>query len=1044
MNARKIFSSVFFSYLGAITIALTGFIATPIVLGHLGKAAYGAWGLIAAIIGYSSLLDLGVGLTVMRQVAERAHLSDRTELRRITSTALTIYSMAGLLIAIAGVCIAGQLGVAFHLHGALRHQFTIAMILMSVVLGLTFPGGLYTGINQGFGRFRAQGLIVTTQALVSLVVTIAIMLLGGGLVALAVAWTVVTALAFGAKVIYAARALGIVPNPRRFERPMARGMMSISFWMFIINLANKVIWNTDTVVVGSVIGAIAVAHYSVALGPATAVRTLTDQFNSVTYTAAASLRAQSQKQAMQRLLLEATRVVSSCICPFVVLFLLWGSQFLRLWVGPSLASSNPTLVVLVIGMLSTSVQATATQILLASELQSSIAVVAVAEALANLACSIVLAHIMGIEGVALGTTIPTTITAFGFYLPKAARQLSIPLHEVLRRPVGPLLLSAGAYTLIRLVAPKITFPSLPVFCAFAVVFVGVLMIIGVLLDPEERRTYIGIVVRSYANPDHAGPTEARPAVTATSTLARIATLPRTLAIIGQLYASVSNAVLLRYGKLREVIPVGRSIGWGEHLARREAAHLPAPGENRPSVGAPGRAPTSLGSGDTPVDVPGLAPASPGAGVASFGAPEPALAAPDAGEALVGAPEPALARRVPHEFGAPSGIAAPTPATEIVSGTEALPDVSVVVCSHNGATTLPATLASLRHQSLLAERYEVIVVDDGSHDGTGDIARGAGAGVLRLSPNRGLAGARNAGVSVSRGEIVAFTDDNCEVDRDWLVALLRDFEDPDVDSVGGRVMPGGPDGFALRYLTARNPLGAQLMGSRGPGARLRDYLRATVHGEPALRAGDPLFLAVGANMAFRRKRIRQWRGFDEASALGGDEDLYRRAHLNPGGARIVYEPAASVVRRFAPSLRDTLRRSRASGRGNARAARKFPDAQPIVYPFPLACLCGVTGGALTRRPRAALLGALVPLLAYPRWLTEVSRPSGIEALTYPYIQLAQEVWTMRGGLDGYQAAYDPVPAEGEPTPGTPDDRKPARAGGALRAASWMIRRCMAGS
>ena len=493
MNARKIFSSIFFNYLAAITTSLMGFVATPIVLDHLGRSTYGAWALIASIIGYSSLMDLGIGLTVMRQVAERAHVSDRTELRRITSTALTIYAAVGLLITGVGILAASDLSAAFHLEPSERHQFAIAFMIMCGTLGLTFPAGLYTGINQGFGKFREQGLIVIGQSLSGAGVTIAIVLAGGGLVDLALGWTGCVLLGFVAKVVYARCALNITPNPRRFERRLARGLMSISFWMFIINLANKVIWNTDTIVIGSVIGAVAVAHYTVALGPATAVRTITDQFNSVTYTAAASLRAQSQRQTMQRLLLEATRVVTSCICPFVVLFLVWGGQFLRLWVGPSMASSHWTLVVLVVGMLSTSVQATATQILLASELQSSLARVSVLEAAANLAASIVLAHEIGIIGVALGTTVPTTITAFGYYLPRASRQLSIPFRSVLRRLIGPVGLSGAVYALLRLLAVRIEFHSLVVFCVFAAGFVGTLIVIGVLLDRDERRTYIGLV-----------------------------------------------------------------------------------------------------------------------------------------------------------------------------------------------------------------------------------------------------------------------------------------------------------------------------------------------------------------------------------------------------------------------------------------------------------------------------------------------------------------------------------------------------------------------
>ncbi len=496
MNARKILASVFFNYLGAITVSLAGFVATPIVLGHLGKATYGAWALIAAIIGYSSLLDLGVGLTVMRMVAERSHVSDRDELRRIVSTGLVIYGAAGFVVVVAGIAASGELGHAFHLHGALLQEFTVAFIIMMVALGLTFPAGLYTGLNQGLGRFREQNMIVIGQTLAGTAVTIAIVLLGGGLIPLAIGWAIIASAGFGVKIVYAARAFGILPAPRRFDRRLGASLLAVSSWMFLINMANKVIWNTDTIIVGSVLGAVAVAHYAVALGPATAVRSVTDQFNSVTYTAAASLRAQDQIRKLQRLLLEATRVVVSCIGPFVVLFLLWGNQFLRLWVGPSFISSTATLVVLVIGMLSSSVQATASQILLAFGRQRTMALVAVVEATVNVGASIALAHSMGIEGVALGTTVPTTLTAFGFYLPYAARLLSVPLDDVLRRLAMQVLLCTGVYLVMRFGVPAIRFSSLATFCVFAVAFVGVLMVTGILLEREERHTYVAIV-RAY-------------------------------------------------------------------------------------------------------------------------------------------------------------------------------------------------------------------------------------------------------------------------------------------------------------------------------------------------------------------------------------------------------------------------------------------------------------------------------------------------------------------------------------------------------------------
>lgn len=485
-------SSVLFNYVGTIVVSLTGFVVTPIVLHHLGKAHFGAYVLISAVINYSSLLDLGIGLTVMRMVAERAHLSNRDELRTITSTALVMYGGIGLLMAVIGLVAAPFIGHAFHLHGGILHAFTIAFAISAATIGLTFPAGLYTGINQGFGRYAQQNAIVTVQTLSAGVLSIVVVTLGGGIIELSLVGILSAGGGFLAKIVYAARAYGIFPSPRRFDRRVGRSVVGVSAWMFLINIANKVIWDFDNVVIGTVLGSVAVSRYAVALGPATAVRRITDQFNSVSLTAAASFEAQDEREGLRRLLMEATRVVTIVIAPFVVLFAVWGDQFLRLWVGPSLESSATTLLVLVMGMLASSVQATATQVLLALRRQRTMAVTAVLEACCNLGLSIFLALHIGILGVALGTTIPTAITAFGFYIPYAARLVGLPLTRILRRLVLPVGVAAAAYVTLRFGLPWISFTSLPLFFVATGILVATCVAASFLLDPEERTTYLGI------------------------------------------------------------------------------------------------------------------------------------------------------------------------------------------------------------------------------------------------------------------------------------------------------------------------------------------------------------------------------------------------------------------------------------------------------------------------------------------------------------------------------------------------------------------------
>ncbi len=458
LNANKVVSSVAFNYVGVIVVSLAGFVTTPILLHHLGQSDFGAYVLIAAIIGYTSLLDLGIGLTVMRLVAETAHLEDRTQVRRIASTGLVLYGAIGLVVLVVGLAAAPFVGHLFHLEGNRLHDFTIALMITVATVGLTFPAGLYTGINQGFGAFRQQNTIVIGQALAAAALSIVAVLLGGGIVAVAVATVVSTLGGFAAKVIYASRAFGVRPSPRRFERKFAREIMGASSWMFVINIANKAIWDTDNIIAGAVLGPVAVSGYTVALGPATGVRKLTDQFSSVALTAASSLKAQEQRESLRRLLLEATRVVVIVVSPFLVVAGLWGDQFIHLWVGDGFPDSHVTLVVLLLGMLASSVQATSTQILLALNKQRVMAFVSIVEAGANIGLSIYLADAMGIVGIAVGTAIPTAITAFGFYVPFAARELGLPIHRIARRAVLPLAISGTAFLVLCSTRSRLSSP----------------------------------------------------------------------------------------------------------------------------------------------------------------------------------------------------------------------------------------------------------------------------------------------------------------------------------------------------------------------------------------------------------------------------------------------------------------------------------------------------------------------------------------------------------------------------------------------------------
>lgn len=102
------------------------------------------------------------------------------------------------------------------------------------------------------------------------------------------------------------------------------------------------------------------------------------------------------------------------------------------------------------------------------------------------------------------------------------------------------------------------------------------------------------------------------------------------------------------------------------------------------------------------------------------------------------------------------------------------DVTVVIPTYNRARLLERALSSLAGQTLERDRYEVIVVDDGGCDRAGEVVKKYG-GIYVRQENRGPAAARNRGIKMARAAVIAFTDDDCVVDKKWLAEIAGTFK-----------------------------------------------------------------------------------------------------------------------------------------------------------------------------------------------------------------------------------------------------------------------------
>jgi GT2 family glycosyltransferase len=192
-------------------------------------------------------------------------------------------------------------------------------------------------------------------------------------------------------------------------------------------------------------------------------------------------------------------------------------------------------------------------------------------------------------------------------------------------------------------------------------------------------------------------------------------------------------------------------------------------------------------------------------------------------------------------------------------------ISVVVATYNRRESLGRLLESLFKQTLSPAHFEVIVASDGSKDGTVEMVRQLAGRFHNLTVldlnNRGPGAARNAGARLARGKYVAFTDDDCLANPDWLEQLTNVFERTGAVAVQGRT--------TTDRLT-RTPLTHQM----------------------EVLSSWPTVLPT-CNVAYRRDVFDKVGGFDEAFRRAHNEDADLAWRVEDIGA-IVFAPEAHVV------------------------------------------------------------------------------------------------------------------------------------------------------
>jgi O-antigen/teichoic acid export membrane protein len=434
---------------GAAIVA--GLVVTPVVLHELGTETFGIWSFIGSITIYLMVLDFGVGPSIVRFAAEARGRRSPEDTNALASVGLALYGVIGAVTLPAGIAIAWLVPELVSTPDDLVWPARISTFLVVLGIALRFPLGLFNNLLLGHQRFDIQNLanFLSTVLYAGLVV---LLIPGGGGLILLGALTLATTLL--RLVLPLAWLRSEVPDLRlsrlHVTRARIKELTSFSWSNFLVHLANTVVFSTDVVVVGIVLGAEAAALYAIPAKLFTLAYGLGSVGSRLLYPALSEYEGSHELDRQRRLLLTGLRGVTAATLLLALPLLFIPGQLIEAWVGDGYSESYAVMALLALVALVHQPIYLLTQFLIARARQREIARTLVLASIANAAGSVVLAATVGIWGVALATLL-VDVALILYIVPvlaaPAAATHPAALTRAMLRPLLPAL-SAGVVVLL--------------------------------------------------------------------------------------------------------------------------------------------------------------------------------------------------------------------------------------------------------------------------------------------------------------------------------------------------------------------------------------------------------------------------------------------------------------------------------------------------------------------------------------------------------------------------------------------------------------------
>jgi len=451
--------------------------------------------MLSAITGYYYFIDFGLASAVTRYVTMYIARNDDENVNIIINTSLVIYCVMALLIIFVTlvVCYFAQLFLSEPDDLAI---IRIALIIMGIHLALEFPFKAFVGIMGAYIRYDLLTYSHFLALIFSTALTVYFLLLGYGIIALAMIGLVTSIMSniifyLIAKYLYKPMQL----SKRYFRKSQVRELFSYSVWTFVMQIGEQMRYRIDSFVIAWFMSASAVTHYSVGANFPLAVMNLINRATNFLLPVFTRDYAEGNIREIQERLMFATKINAILATFGGGLLIIIGKPLIIRWIGEEYLDAYPVLVILTLGIIIEAIQNPSNNVLMAISRHKYFACVNLVEGISKLILSIALVQSYGIVGVGYGTVIPMLISRMMVMPYYVASSLGMSLRRYYTQVLNVVVGTAIYLFVVSLLSDQyLTVPEysrlMTISLASTFLYLGILML---FLSKTEREAIIQAV-----------------------------------------------------------------------------------------------------------------------------------------------------------------------------------------------------------------------------------------------------------------------------------------------------------------------------------------------------------------------------------------------------------------------------------------------------------------------------------------------------------------------------------------------------------------------